>query len=160
MRFRELVTIVVGITLLTVCFRHCAKCEPNRTLRDTITDTIRVAQPVAVDSVVVRHKIVPIYRYSDSVRVVVRDSIIIHDSVAVVPITQMKYQDSTYTAWVSGYKPALDSIIVQARTITVQPQAITVQPRRWQVGIQGGYGITPKGMQPYIGVGINYNIRL
>lgn len=160
MRFRELVTIVVGITLLTVCFRHCAKCEPNKTLRDTITDTIRVAQPVAVDSVVVRHKIVPIHRYTDSVRLVVRDSIVIRDSVAVVPITQKMYRDSTYTAWVSGFHPSLDSIHVQARTITVQAQPLKVQVKRWGVGIQGGYGFTPKGLQPYIGVGINYNIRL
>lgn len=159
MRFREVITLIVGILLIALFYHQCGSAEHQQAQRDTITDTIRVVQPVAVDSVVVRHKIVPIYRYFDSLRVV-RDSIIIRDSVAVVPITQMKYQDSTYTAWVSGYKPSLDSIIVQARTITVQPQQVIVQPRRWQVGIQTGYGITPRGLQPYIGVGINYNIRL
>ena len=29
---------------------------------------------------------------------------------------------------------------------------------RWNVGIQGGVGITPKGVQPYIGVGVSYRL--
>lgn len=152
MRFKELVTIVVGITLLAVLFSHCPNSEPCQPQRDTIIDTIRVAQPVAVDSVVVRHKIVPIYRYSDSVRVVVRDSIIIHDSVAVVPITQMKYQDSTYTAWVSGYEPCLDSIRVYQREVKTKQS-------RWSIGLQGGVGLTPKGVQPYVGIGVSYRLK-
>ena len=152
MRFKELVTIVVGITLLAVLFSHCPNSEPCQPQRDTIIDTIRVAQPVAVDSVVVRHKIVPIYRYSDSVRVVVRDSIIIHDSVAVVPITQMKYQDSTYTAWVSGYEPCLDSIRVYQREVKTKQS-------RWSISLQGGVGLTPKGVQPYVGIGVSYRLK-
>ena len=35
----------------------------------------------------------------------------IHDSIDVpVPIVQKRYEDSLYTAWVSGFEPALDSI--------------------------------------------------
>lgn len=33
------------------------------------------------------------------------------------------------------------------------------RPKRWNIGIQGGVGITPKGIQPYIGFGLQYNIK-
>lgn len=39
------------------------------------------------------------------------------DSVAELPIEQVEYHDSTYNAWVSGYKPSLDSIKVYNRIV-------------------------------------------
>ena len=29
---------------------------------------------------------------------------------------------------------------------------------RWGVGAQAGYGITPAGFQPYLGVGVSFNL--
>ena len=83
----------------------------------------------------------------------------------VVPIVQRTYSDdSTYTAWVSGAKigtvsPRLDSIHVRQRTII---ETITSKPpnRRWHIGINVGYGIgtNDRTLQPFIGVGIQYNL--
>lgn len=80
------------------------------------------------------------------------------DSLTVtLPITQKVYSDSTYTAYVSGFDAKLDSINVYSKLVTVTkrepPPAITF-------GVQAGYGITPKGMQPYIGLGVQYNFSL
>ena len=83
------------------------------------------------------------------------------DSVDVeIPITQTVYEDSTYTAYVSGYRASLDSLIFkmprETMTITKYPK-----PKRWSVGIQVGYGMTLKGtpqFSPYIGVGVSYNL--
>ena len=77
-----------------------------------------------------------------------------------IPITQKQYSDSTYTAWVSGYMPSLDSIsIYPRREITTITNTIRKKPKRWGIGVNAGYGITPKeGMQPYFGVDINYNL--
>jgi len=80
------------------------------------------------------------------------------DSAAVVlPITQVVYSATDYRAWVSGYEPRLDSIKVFPRTVTVR-ETIYKPPSRFSVGVQAGYGITPKGLQPYIGVGVGVRI--
>jgi hypothetical protein len=81
-----------------------------------------------------------------------------NDSATVVlPITQKMYSDTDYRAWVSGYEPRLDSIKVFPRTVTVMETKYK-PPSRISVGVQAGYGITPKGLQPYIGVGVNVRI--
>ena len=80
------------------------------------------------------------------------------DSVAVqVPITQKHYKDSTYEAWVSGFAQRLDSIRVYQRRETVTIREYK-PPNRWALGITAGYAYTPRGFQPYIGIGISYSI--
>lgn len=120
-------------------------------VRDTITDTITYCKPLPKDSVVLRYVTERLPVSPDTLVQV------IHDSVAVViPITQKTYSDSTYTAWVSGYKPQLDSISVyplhEVVTITKTRQ------RRWGIGVQAGCGLTSKGVAPYVGIGLQYNL--
>lgn len=145
-------TLLCLIALLVFDFcksnRHvCERNAPSAKI-DTIVihDTLHIAKPISVESAVVR---IDTIRVKDA-----NDTIYIS---APIPITQMRYTDSTYTAWVSGYSPSLDSIYVYPKreiiTTTIRPK-----PRRWGVGVHGGVGITPKGLQPYIGVGISYNI--
>lgn len=149
MNWKSIIALFTGLLLLSLPHR-CGKAEQSVVERDTITDTIKVVRPVVRDSVVLRYEkvVLPIVRDS----VMVRDSVVI-DSVRVhLPITQKCYRDSTYTAWVSGYQPKLDSIHIYRPTITI---ATTKRPK-FTYGIQAGYGITPKGFQPYLGVGIGY----
>lgn len=81
------------------------------------------------------------------------------DSVEVdIPITQKVYSDdSTYTAYVSGFNQQLDSLIFHRKR-----EVVTVTkwkpPKRWSIGIQAGYGMSRNGMQPYIGIGVSYNL--
>lgn len=94
---------------------------------------------------------------------IIYDTIAVHDSVEVaLPITQRTYtDDSTYTAWVSGYRPQLDSLRTYRRTVTVtRTEAQPARRSRWGIGVQAGYGLTPKGPQPYIGVGLNFKFAL
>ena len=120
-----------------------------------IRDTLRIAQPVARDSLVVRYVRVPVVR--DSVQT---DSVWVHDTLFVsLSITQKRYTDSLYTAWVSGYHPSLDSIYIHRPTIYIKTtEASPKREKRWQFGLQGGVGMTPKGVQPYVGVGVGYRI--
>ena len=131
--------------------------------RDTVTviDTVVHREPVAKDSAVVRYvtRTVPVvtqsYRAPRDTASVKNGS---SDSATVMlPITQKMYSDTDYRAWVSGYEPRLDSIKVFPRTVTVR-ETIYKPPSRFSIGLQGGYGITPKGLQPYIGVGVNVRI--
>ena len=149
MNWKGIIALFTGLLLLSLP-HYCGKAEQSVVERDTITDTIRVVRPVVRDSVILRYEkvVLPVVRDS----VMVRDSVIV-DSVKVhLPITQKCYRDSTYTAWVSGYQPKLDSIHIYRPTITIK----TIKRPKFTYGIQAGYGITPKGFQPYLGVGIGY----
>ena len=86
-----------------------------------------------------------------------RDTITLHDSIDVpVPIYQKRYEDSLYTAWVSGYEPNLDSIrLYQPTIIETVTKTITKPAPRFSFGLQGGigYGIITRKPDVYVGVG-------
>ena len=77
---------------------------------------------------------------------------------------QKVYSDSSYTAYVSGYDPRLDSIYVRQkeiwRTITETRTVPTKKFRRWNLGLIGGYGygIKSKEFEPFVGVGLTLSI--
>ena len=148
--------LLIGIVIGFV-FGMLATEKPEATSTVTVTDTIPYYKPVAKDSLVVRYETVKL----PAVRDMVRDSLIykdtlVHDSVNVIlPITQKKYEDSTYTAWVSGFRPNLDSINIYRKTVY---KTITEKPRRFGIGVMGGYGYGTKGTTPFIGVGVYYRI--
>lgn len=123
--------------------------EVVRTDTLRVTDTVLVVQPICTER-----------RITDTIVVQLRDTL--RQLVEVeVPIEQRIYEDSTYKAYVSGFRPSLDSIeIMQPRTeIRIRERIENKKPPRWSLGIQGGYGLTPKGMQPYIGVGVAYRLH-
>ena len=140
--------------------------------RDTVTviDTVVHRVPAAKDSTVVRYvtRTVPVATQSfraprdtanndREVMPKLYASASSDSATVTLPITQKMYSDTDYRAWVSGYEPQLDSIKVFPRTVTVR-ETIYKPPSRFSIGLQGGYGITPKGLQPYIGVGVNVRI--
>ena len=77
-----------------------------------------------------------------------------------VPRTQKVYSDSTYTAYVSGYEPCLDSIFVRQKIVEhsiVETRTVATKKfRRWNVGVIGGYGygFKSKEFEPFIGLGV------
>ncbi len=140
------------------------------TVRDTttVTDTVLYMMPVATDSVRTRY----ITRYLPAAR---RDTVPAendtgHDGEAVppsllsderdsmaveVPITQKRYEGEDYRAYVSGYEARLDSIFVYAQTTTIRERS-TKPPGKWHIGLTAGYGLTGRGVQPYVGIGVTY----
>lgn len=121
---------------------------------DTVTvlriDTIRIDKPVPVITTV-----------TNTIRVQVRDTIRIHDTLYVQLQAQTKlYSDSTYRAQVSGFNPSLDWIEVYPRTVTETVNnhfREATKKARFGIGIQAGYGATKDGLSPYIGMGVSYN---
>ena len=69
------------------------------------------------------------------------------------------YKDSTYTAVVGGIEPYLKSIEIYPKTIYVDNNTTTtIKVRsRFGLGVQAGYGYGRNGLQPYVGVGVQYN---
>ena len=85
------------------------------------------------------------------------------DSIEVpIPIEQKRYEDSLYTAWVSGFRPALDSIrLHQPEIITTITETIVKKAPRFSVGLSVGPGVSITGTpQAGIFVGFTANYRL
>lgn len=143
-----LIGLVIGFVLGMLAVE-----KPATTSTVTVTDTIPYYKPVAKDSLVVRYETVKLPAVRDSL--IYKDTLV-HDSVNVIlPITQKKYEDSTYTAWVSGFRPNLDSINIYRKTVY---KTITEKPHSFGIGVMGGYGYGTKGFTPFIGVGIYYRL--
>ena len=108
-----------------------------------IRDTVRDSIPYPVIETVVQEipELFPVY--------ITLTGDTIHEPVYIpVPITQKEYQSESYRAWVSGYKPSLDSIWVYPEKIIIREK-----PRRYGIGVIAGYGIGRNGLSPYVGVG-------
>ena len=86
----------------------------------------------------------------------------VHDSIEVqVPIVQKRYDDSLYTAWVSGFEPALDSINIHQREVVTTVTKTIVKPTPLiTFGVQAGAGVGIIRRQPdfYIGFGCQINL--
>ena len=150
-----IVSVLFNIVLLVGKSPYNGQDATNDTTRVTITDTIHYLHPIPKDSIVVSYETRLLPAKRDTMQTDCTDSVKVE-----IPITQKRYADSTYTAWVSGYNPTLDSIRIYPRheVITIT-NTIRHKPKRWGVGLNVGYGITPKnGLQPYIGVGVSYNL--
>lgn len=89
---------------------------------------------------------------------IMADTIRVGDTI--VQREQAVYADSLYRAWVSGYRPRLDSIEVYPRTVTRTVtndiyHTVASKRKRWGLGLQAGYGY-PGGF--YVGGGVSYNL--
>lgn len=129
--------------------------------------------PQCRDSVVIRYQYVsvPIKQPPDitslgsdslSAREIASDEVSVEkvskDSVAVsIPISQRLYETDDYRAYVSGYKATLDSLFITSKSTVVRIRD-PVKHKRFSVGLQAGYGMTPKGFQPYVGIGVSVNL--
>ena len=128
--------------------------------KETVVGTIKIPVPKQIQDPWI----------SDNLSESVLDSVGISDKLSdipdsiEVPRTQKVYSDSTYTAYVSGYDPCLDSIFVRQKIIEhsiVETRTVpTKQFRRWNVGLIGGYGygFKSKEFEPFVGVGITLSI--
>lgn len=148
-------TIFVGSLVGAFFFgRATTRIDIVRTdvARDTIIvrDTIREYYPQDVERVLVRTERV-------EVPVIVRDTI--HDTVYVnLPIEEREYKSRDYRVVIGGFNPYLKSIDVYPQTVYINTTESITTRKRWSLmlGVQGGYGITPAGWQPYAGVGVSF----
>ena len=151
-KLSNIVAFMCGLWLCLLITRCTNKAATEQPIRDTIVDTIKVVKPIAVDSVVTRYKWVNVERVKDTT-IVNEVSEVVFDTVQVrLPIKSKHYTAESYDAWVSGYEPQLDSIKVYQREVKTKQS-------RWSIGLQGGVGMTPRGVQPYIGIGIGYRLK-
>ena len=79
-----------------------------------------------------------------------------------IPISRYLFtDDSTYRMEVEGYNVKANSIEVYPRTVTqtvIQRVEVPGKPKRWGIGVSAGAALTPQGIRPYLGVGMQYNL--
>lgn len=141
---------ILVILLAVVCV--VAWFRPHKPLPAEIRTETKVNTVVQIETLLISPPMAPllVFRLTDTMRI--GDTVVYRE--------QAYYEDSLYRAWVSGYRPRLDSLQIFPRTVyqTVTNDVYhTIAPKkkRWGIGLQVGYGY-PGGF--YIGVGVSYNI--
>lgn len=165
----------LGLTLLKDCCRKEDQQQGRERLveTDTVTyvDTVRHIAPAPKQTALTGRKEIAVATHvttddkepriraeTDTQDIVYAELNTDGDSVKItLPIVQKVYSDSEYTAYVSGYEPRLDSIFVYPRRDVVTT-TIKKPPKRWHIGPTVGYGFTPQGFQPYIGISLTYSV--
>lgn len=147
--------ILVILLASALCFfvgygygKRITDAYPSMTDTLYITDTVRDSIPYPVIETVVQEvpELFPVY--------ITMGGDTIREPVYIpVPITQKEYRTDEYRAWVSGYKPSLDSVWVYPEKIIIREK-----PRKWGIGVIGGYGIGRNGLSPYVGVGLYWRL--
>ena len=128
--------------------------EVHDTIIQTRTDSFFIQSPIVykVDTLKVHTEQVWSPHEQDSVQVE-------------LPYIQKEYRDSTYEAYVSGYKDVnLDSIRVFQHNkivqINNQIERIKYKNKHWHIGpsVGVGYDFTNNRVAPYLGVSVQYSI--
>ena len=139
------------VTLLVVAC-VVAWFRPHEPLPAEIRTETKIKTVVKVDTLLVSPPIATllVFQLTDTIRI--GDTVVYRE--------QAYYEDSLYRAWVSGYRPRLDSLQIFPRTVyrTVTNDiyhTIVPKRKRWGLGLQAGYGY-PCGW--YAGVGVSYNL--
>lgn len=141
---------ILVILLVVAC--AVAWFRPHEPLPAEIRTETKVKTVVEVETLLISPPMAPllVFRLTDTMRI----------GDTVVHREQAYYEDSLYRAWVSGYRPRLDSLQIFPRTVyrTVTNDiyhTIVPKKKRWGLGLQVGYGYPGGG---YVGVGVNYNL--
>lgn len=166
MNYKKLISVTLTVLACLLCLM-ASYFLMKRTIMENYTpttqDTVYLSHTTCVypdkaqDSAIVRYVFVPVLPKDSAAHDTTVVYLTANNDSVVIPITQKVYSDSTYTAYVSGYCPALDSLRITMRERIVT-NTIATKPKKWGAGITAGYAFTPKGFQPYVGIGIHYNL--
>lgn len=147
------------ISLFLNIFFICNKDERKQDASIAEKDTI-------IDSLVIHDTLYIPKPYP--VKVTIKDTIYLPlDSVEqngdslLLPREEKVYEDSTFKAVVSGFRPSLDEITVYPRTVYITKEITKYKnPPRFQWGLQGGFGYGLINRKPDFYVGFGGTIRL
>lgn len=121
---------------------------------DTIMDTVLVVK---------KEKVIKVIRDTLVNVEFIRDTVDTAKVAVDIPIVQKEYSDdSTYTAWVSGYRPSLDSINIYRKNISTNKETVIKKKdiHRFGIGpvVYGGYSFGTKKLDYGVGIGVSYHI--
>lgn len=164
---KKLIWVLMAMLVVSIAI-NCWQCsrqpqESTVVKRDTVWKDTTVYEPQAAETIntgrVVYVKVpMPTQTPTLGVGIGGRDSIEVP-----LPVVQKRYDDSLYTAWVSGYEPRLDSLRLHLRevnTVTTITTTVVKDAPRFSVGVQAGagYGLISRQADVFVGVGISYRL--
>lgn len=162
---KNILYIIIFLLLISIIFNIIYYNKYNNILYNK--NNIDTVEVVKVDSFI---KVDTVTKwYPKPVEIKVRDTIYLSiDSVKnegdsiLLPRETKTYEDSTYRAVVSGFKPSLDTLMVFPKTIYISTEKVREIEKkdRFNIGLQvgSGYGIFTKSPDVYVGIGIQYNL--
>lgn len=117
-----------------------------------IRDTVTIHAPVAVESRKLPARITTVHK----------DSVVsipaVDSSAVMLPAVSLHYSGELYDAYISGVYPSLDSIKIHVPSSVITRTIAVPKKTKWHFGIGAGVAATPKGVHPYVGVGVTYSL--
>ena len=132
-------------------------------IKEKITTVTKIDTIMDAVLVVKKEKVIKVIRDTLVNVEFIRDTVDTAKVVADIPIVQKEYSDdSTYTAWVSGYRPSLDSINIYRKNISTNKETVIKKKdiHRFGIGpvVYGGYNFGTKKLDYGVGIGVSYHI--
>ena len=149
--------VVAGLVLAFLIGRWTKPAEQIDIVHyDTLPPTVRID---TVRDTLLVPKYIQVERFDT-----IRDTVDGKPVYLPVPISRYLFtDDSTYQVEMEGYNVKARNIEVYPRTITqtvIERVEVHSKTKRWGIGVSAGGAITPQGLQPYIGIGVQYNLLL
>lgn len=164
--YKEILITIVSVILGFLLGKYVYQPDIDQ-IKETVKYVKDIKEIVKTDTITdVETK----YKYKTKLQtdtLIVQD--IKHDTVQILLDKEQKqYKTDQYEAWISGYKPELDSIKTYNKTITdsifvtqtIEKQTVKYKKNWFSIGpnVGVGYDFVNKRPIPYVGVGVNLNL--
>ena len=159
---KNIIYIIIISIILSILFNLIYIKYNNIYNKNNNIDTVEI---VKVDSFI---KVDTVTKwYPKPVKIEIKDTIFIHsDSIEqsgdsiLLPRETKTYEDSTYKAVVSGFKPSLDTLMVFPNTIYISTEKVREIEKKdhWNygIGVGVGYGLFNRKFDIYAGFTVGY----
>ena len=159
---KNIIYIIIISIILSILFNLIYIKYNNIYNKNNNIDTVEI---VKVDSFIKKDTVTK--WYPKPVKIEIKDTIFIHsDSIEqsgdsiLLPRETKTYEDSTYRAVVSGFKPSLDTLMVFPNTIYISTEKVREIEKKdhWNygIGVGVGYGLFNRKFDIYAGFTVGY----
>lgn len=159
-----LMTVILALLMTSVIFVRTSEqprtqlVEKIDTLTVVVHDTVTIVKPQPAKVIILPQSIRRLPLASMSPMSADTPAAAIDSADVIVPMETKVYEDSSYRAVISGAWVSLDTIRVYPLHEITTIRHPVPKTRHWAIGIGAGYGITPRGFQPWAGVTLTYTL--
>lgn len=156
---------IIALSALVLVRHFCGREQPGAqpvekidTLTVVVRDTVAIVKPAPAKVVTLPQVAMRLPVYAPPLMSVDTPAAALDSVDVIVPMETKVYEDSSYRAVISGAWVSLDTIQVYPLHEITTIRHPVPKNRHWAIGIGAGYGITPRGLQPWAGVTLTYTL--